>query len=107
MFHFDKKCCRVNNKMRIQEFLCFLIGFMCGYLIFQMLNIHPNHFKSESKKSDKKLIDLYETNLADKLFNEVKILWYEKKNMKKMFLTFFKLVGFLLILKVISQKFRL
>lgn len=73
--------------MKFQEIFSLLIGFMCGCLIFQMLNIRPSDFRfirndenilSKSVDHDleaaKNSIKLYEEKIAEKLFNEVKIL---------------------------------
>jgi glycoprotein-N-acetylgalactosamine 3-beta-galactosyltransferase len=70
-----------------QEILSLLIGFMCGFLIFQMLTIRSSEFiftQNERKifieslnhdfEIDKNSANLYEEKIANKLFNEVKIL---------------------------------
>lgn len=73
--------------MKFQEVLSLLIGFMCGYLLFQLLNFRPEEFKvtnNEKNYSIRKNFDhefksknsseLYDEEVAEKLINEVKIL---------------------------------
>lgn len=68
--------------MKFQEILTFLVGFVCGFLLFNILTQNfDNEVSSVTEKSLFRVIkndivknEKYEEKLANKLFNEVKIL---------------------------------
>lgn len=65
--------------MKFQEVFSLLIGFMCGYLLFEMMNFRPSDSKIEKNvkkppELEELKVNFYEHELADKLFAEVKIL---------------------------------
>jgi glycoprotein-N-acetylgalactosamine 3-beta-galactosyltransferase len=68
--------------MKFQEILTFLVGFVLGYLLFSILTVEYNYeIASVTEKNIVRVIksheerkEKYEQKIADKLFNEVKIL---------------------------------